>query len=274
MRRLSGVLAGADEVRSEAADGSVKVVDVRRADEYARGHVPGAVSMPLSSLLADDGPAAAARLFGSVGIGDEDRVAVYDDTFGALASRAAWTLEYIGHRGSVSLLGVTYGGWLSSGLDVEKGGGGTVATARAEHSASPRESMAATAAHVEASLGEEGGEGRTIILDNRERLNYLEQHIPGAVSMPYRMLGSPGGAVLKPAALVRRLFENRGVSAGREVVTYCGSVGTLSGLAYYALREAGIGPARLYVRSFREWKELGKPVERQADANYWDLSAE
>ena len=268
MRRLSGVLAGADEVRSEVGDGSIKVIDVRRADEYAAGHVPGAVSMPLSSLLADDGAASAARLFGSLGIGDEDRVAVYDDTFGALASRVAWTLEYIGHRGGVSLLGVTYAGWRSTGLDVQEGKADH-AGARADHSAVQRESMAATASYVEESIGR----GGTVLLDNRERLNYLEQHIPGAVSMPYRMLGSPD-AVLKPAPLMRRLFENRGVSPGKEVVTYCGSVGTLSGLAYYALREAGMAPARLYVRSFREWKELKKPVERQEHANYWDLSAE
>ena len=271
MRRLSGVLAGADEVRSEVGDGSIKVIDVRRADEYAAGHVPGAVSMPLSSLLADDGAGPAARLFGSLGIGDEDRVAIYDDTFGALASRVAWTLEYIGHRGDVSLLGVTYGGWRASGLDVQEGGGPAAGGggARAEHTAAPRESMAASASYVEESLGS----GGTVLLDNRERLNYLEQHIPGAVSMPYRMLGSPG-RVLQPAGRMRRLFENRGVGGGKEVVTYCGSVGTLSGLAYYALREAGIAPARLYVRSFREWKELKKPVERQEHANYWDLSAE
>ena len=263
-----GVLAGADEVRSEAGDRSIKVIDVRRADEYAAGHVPGAVSMPLSSLLADDGAAGAARLFGSLGIGDEDRVAIYDDTFGALASRAAWTLEYIGHRGAVSLLDVTYAGWRSSGLDVQEGRADPPG-ARAEHSAAPRESMAASASYVEEAIGR----GGTILLDNRERLNYLEQHIPGAVSMPYRMLGSPD-AVLKPAALLGRLFENRGVSPGTEVVTYCGSVGTLSGLAYYALREAGMAPARLYVRSFREWRELKRPVERQEHANYWDLSAE
>lgn len=265
---MSGVLAGADEVRSEVGDGSIKVIDVRRADEYAAGHVPGAVSMPLSSLLADDGAASAARLFGSLGIGDEDRVAVYDDTFGALASRVAWTLEYIGHRGGVSLLGVTYAGWTSSGLDVQEGRADHTG-ARASHAAAPRESMAATASYVEESIGR----GGAVLLDNRERLNYLEQHIPGAVSMPYRMLGSHD-AVLKPAALLGRLFKNRGVSPGKEVVTYCGSVGTLSGLAYYALREAGMAPARLYVRSFREWKELKKPVERQEHANYWDLSAE
>jgi len=59
-----------------------------------------------------------------------------------------------------------------------------------------------------------------------------------------------------------------------EAITYCGSVGTLSGLAYCALRSSGMGNVRLYVRSFREWKGLEKPLEAQADANYWDLSAE
>jgi len=30
----------------------------------------------------------------------------------------------------------------------------------------------------------------------------------------------------------------------------------------------------LYVRSFKEWKNLEKPTSKQEDADYWDLSAE
>ena len=71
-----------------------------------------------------------------------------------------------------------------------------------------------------------------------------------------------------------RLLSNRGVSGDSEIITYCGSVGTLSGLAYYALKSAGLPNAKLYVRSFKEWKNLQKPTETQEDANYWDLSAE
>jgi thiosulfate/3-mercaptopyruvate sulfurtransferase len=48
----------------------------------------------------------------------------------------------------------------------------------------------------------------------------------------------------------------------------------LSGLAYYALRMGGVKKIRLYSRSFKEWKKLGKPIEEFKDANYWDLSAE
>jgi thiosulfate/3-mercaptopyruvate sulfurtransferase len=45
-------------------------------------------------------------------------------------------------------------------------------------------------------------------------------------------------------------------------------------LAYYALKSVGLPNVKLYVRSFKEWKNLEKPIAKQQDANYWDLSAE
>lgn len=39
-----------DELQARLRDGSVLVVDVRPADEYAAGHVPGAVSVPVSEI--------------------------------------------------------------------------------------------------------------------------------------------------------------------------------------------------------------------------------
>ena len=112
-----------------------------------------------------------------------------------------------------------------------------------------------------------------ILIDNRERLNFLEQHIPGAISLPYRTLAF-NDKILRPKEEMKRLLDNRGVTENSEIITYCGSVGTLSGLAYYALKSAGLSNTKLYVRSFKEWKNLQKPTEKQEDANYWDLSAE
>ena len=112
-----------------------------------------------------------------------------------------------------------------------------------------------------------------ILIDNRERLNFLEQHIPGAISLPYRTLATKD-KILRPKDDMKRLLENRGITENSEIITYCGSVGTLSGLAYYALKSAGLPNTKLYVRSFKEWKNLQKPTEKQEDASYWDLSAE
>lgn len=53
MRDVNGVIeVDFDEVRKGVADGSMLLVDVREPHEYAAGHVPGAVSFPLSTFDA------------------------------------------------------------------------------------------------------------------------------------------------------------------------------------------------------------------------------
>ena len=255
----------ADSLRSAIRDRSVRVIDVRREDDYKQGHIPTAVNIPLATLLADDSPETVLKLVSSVGIDDETDVVVYDDTFGALASRIAWTLEYIGHS-NVTLLDITYGKWKSLGLENDAK---IPDVQRAEHSLKLTPNIMATHTHLDHAMEK----NNVMLLDNRERLNFLEQHTPGAISLPYRMLATPD-KILRPQQDMKRLLENRGISGDSEIITYCGSVGTLSGLAYYALRSAGMYDVKLYVRSFREWKNLKKPIAKQEDANYWDLSAE
>ena len=41
---------GIDEYITEANERGITVVDVREPNEFARGHIPGAVNMPLSTL--------------------------------------------------------------------------------------------------------------------------------------------------------------------------------------------------------------------------------
>ena len=253
-----------DSLRSEIRDKSVRVIDVRRQEDYKQNHIPTAVNLPLANLLSDDSPERVLKLFNSLGIDDETSVVVYDDTFGALASRVAWTLEYIGHS-DVSLLETTYSKWKSLGLENETQ---TPDIQSKTHSLKLKPEILATSDYLENSKEKE-----VILIDNRERLNYLEQHIPGAISLPYRTLAT-NDKILRPKEDMKRLLENRGVSDNSEIITYCGSVGTLSGLAYYALKSVGLPNVKLYVRSFKEWKNLQKPTQKQEDASYWDLSAE
>lgn len=254
-----------DSLRSAIHDKSVRVVDVRREEDYKQNHIPTAVNLPLASLLADDSPKNALKLVNSMGIDDDTSVVVYDDTFGALASRVAWAMEYLGHS-DVSLLETTYSKWKSLGLENDAK---TPEIQKTEHSLSLRSGILATHNYLDSAKEKDG----IILIDNRERLNFLEQHIPGAISLPYRTLASHG-KILRPQKDMKRLLENRGITNNSEIITYCGSVGTLSGLAYYALKSAGLHDVKLYVRSFREWKELKKPTVKQDDASYWDLSAE
>lgn len=270
MCSLSGldvaVMTSADSLRSGIRDKSMVAVDARRPEEYGRAHVPGARNLPLSEILSDDSPERVAKLAGSLGIDDETHVVVYDDTFGALASRIAWTLQYVGHS-DVTLLDTTFGRWQSLGLETDLK---SVDVSPRQHEAKTIPDMVATHDYLEQAAKTRDD---VVLLDNRERLNFLEQHIPGAMNIPYRTLAGLDRILRNPGDMAR-LFANRGITTDSEIITYCGSVGTLSGLAYYALKSAGFSNARLYVRSFKEWKNLQKPTARQEDANYWDLSAE
>lgn len=261
----SKITTDVDSLRSEIRDKSVRVIDVRREDDYKQDHIPTAVNLPLATLLSDDNPERVLKLVNSMGIDDEMPVVVYDDTFGALASRVSWTLEYIGHS-NVTLLDTTFGNWKSLGLESDS----TIPDIQnKEHSMKLQPNILATSDYLESAKEKND----VILIDNRERLNFLEQHIPGAISLPYRTLATED-KILRPKNDMKRLLENRGVNGDSEIITYCGSVGTLSGLAYYALKSVGLSNAKLYVRSFKEWKNLQKPTEKQEDASYWDLSAE
>ena len=258
-------ITSADSLRSEIRDKSVRVIDVRREEDYKKNHIPTAINLPLAHLLSDDSPERVIKLFQSMGIDDETPVVVYDDTFGALASRVAWTLEYLGHK-DVSLLEMTYGHWKELGLENDQE---IPSFQSKQHSMNLQPKILASANYLEESKEKKN----VLLIDNRERLNYLEQHIPGAINIPYRTLAS-ADKILRPKEEMKRLLENRGVSENSEIITYCGSVGTLSGLAYYALKSVNLSNVKLYVRSFKEWKSLEKPIEKQEHANYWDLSAE
>jgi thiosulfate/3-mercaptopyruvate sulfurtransferase len=259
------IICDADTLQILIREKTVRIVDVRKEEEYQQEHIPTAVSIPLAHLLKKDTPEEVVNIMQNAGISDKMPVVVYDDTFGALAARVAWTFQYAGHI-NTALLEMTFSQWKNLGLPIEKK---TNNFPRVEHSLNVNDEIHADSFYVD-DIKEQPNK---ILLDSRERLNFLTEHIPGAKNIPYTMLGS-NGSIFRNAEEIKRFIENRGISTDSEIITYCGSVGTLSGLAYYALKLAGVKNVKLYSKSFREWKSLGKPKEEFKDANYWDLSAE
>ncbi len=262
---LQDIITSADILRTLIRKNSVRVVDVRKEDDYKKEHIKTAISIPLARVLDNDTPQKIVLLLEQSGISDKTPVVVYDDTFGALAARVAWTFQYVGHA-NTSLLETTFANWKSYGFETEKK---INVFPKAKHSLRVNNDIFANYDEVEKAKTEQN----KILVDSRERLNFLSEHIPGATNLPYTMLGT-SESILREPQEIKRFMENRGISKDDEVITYCGSVGTLSGLAYYALRMGGVKKIRLYSRSFKEWKKLGKPIEEFKDANFWDLSAE
>ncbi|MGI0019764.1 MAG: rhodanese-like domain-containing protein [Nitrososphaera sp.] len=259
------IICDADTLRTLVRKKAVRVVDVRKAEDYDAGHIPTAVSLPLARLLEDDRPERVIQLLQEFGVAERMPVVIYDNTFGALAARVAWTFQYVGHS-NTALLEMTFKQWQELGLEVEVRPNSFKRTA---HPLAIKSEMYADAQYVEAAQSQQG----KLLVDSRERLNFLTEHIPTARNIPYTMLGA-GGNILRKSDELKRMIENRGIAQDSEIITYCGSVGTLSGLAYYALKLAGYNNVKLYPKSFKEWKSLGKPKDEFKEANYWDLSAE
>jgi thiosulfate/3-mercaptopyruvate sulfurtransferase len=259
------IICDADTLRTLIRKKAVRVVDVRRAEDYEAGHIPTAVSLPLARLLEDDRPERVVQLLQEFGVTEKMPVVIYDNTFGALAARIAWTFQYVGHS-NTALLEMTFKQWQELGLEVETRPN---SFKRTDHPLAIKSEMYADAQYVEAAQSQQG----KLLVDSRERLNFLTEHIPTARNIPYTMLGERG-SILRKSDELKRMIENRGIAPDSEIITYCGSVGTLSGLAYYALKLAGYNNVKLYPKSFKEWKSLGKPKDEFKEANYWDLSAE
>lgn len=94
------------ELKTRIADGA-SVVDVREADEYTSGHVPGATSVPLSTLTVNT-----------------DAFADAGTTYvicqaGGRSMRACEHLASLGKK-VVNVAGGT-GAWIASGFDVVVG---------------------------------------------------------------------------------------------------------------------------------------------------------
>ena len=52
-----------DAVRIKINDDSVRLIDVRREEEYNQGNIPNAGNLPIASLLSGDSPESAEKLF-------------------------------------------------------------------------------------------------------------------------------------------------------------------------------------------------------------------
>jgi len=192
------------------------------------------------------------------GVSDGGAVVVYDDADSTVAARAWWLLRYFGHRGCQVLDG-GYQAWAAAGGQVATGecrpGAGDF-TARPGH-------MPVLDADEAASLARRGA-----LLDARARDRYRGQrepidpvagHIPGALSAPTTANIGPDGRFL-PAAGLRARFATLGAAAGAGLVgAYCGS-GVTAAHEVLALELAGI-PASLYVGSWSNWvADPARPV--------------
>jgi thiosulfate/3-mercaptopyruvate sulfurtransferase len=265
------LLIAAEELsRAVAGDGSVRplLLDLRTPDAYAAGHIPGALHLDLFGVsLIDTDPAPLKafmwmieHLFATRGVTASTPVVVYDDQSGIRAARAFWFLEYFGHP-SVRVLDGGFGAWTRGGFPITR----DAAPATVSDWTGTRDrAVIATWRDVNTAIGQPGA----VLLDARTDGEYRGTTVraarggavPGAVHIEWtRNLGPD--AAFKPAAELKQMYEEAGVTPNREVITYCQG-GYRAAHSYLALRLLGYPKVRNYVGSWKEWGDrVDLPIE-------------
>ena len=237
---------------------------------YDMGHIPGARFVALSEIavtregiLNELPPAAALKsLFERTGVSDDSRVILYGDTSVLPATRAYFTLDYLGHGNSTSLLDGGLPKWTAESRPVAKD---TPEVKQGKFTPRPRPELVVdiNAAKDLSFAATNAPAASPVLVDARTTEEFKggtqasseiprPGHIPGAANV-YWMQGqaSKSDMSLLPEAGLRKLYESAGVTPDRPAVTYC-NTGMQASQSYFTLKYLGYD-VRMYDGSFSEW---------------------
>jgi len=251
-----------------ASGASPTLLDLRPAEQYADGHLPGAVHLDIwgiSLIDTDPTPLRAflwiiEHLLAERGVNADRPVVLYEETSGTRAARAFWFLEFFGHP-DVRVLDGGVRAWTAAGLPLSHQ---HVAPTPTTWTGTRRTELLATWKDVHDRLGKEDA----AILDTRSNAEYdgtlvraaRGGAIPGAIHLEWKQSLGPDGA-FRPAADLKAMFEQAGVTPDREVVPYCQG-GYRAAHSYLALRLLGFPRLRNYLGSWKEWGDRTElPIE-------------
>ena len=275
------ILVSTEWVAERGNDPSVVVAEVNTdlQEEYAKGHVPGAVGWGLHVDLEDQvkrdvpGVAQIEAVLGRSGIDNATTIVLYGDGNNRSATWAFWVLKYYRHE-DVRLMNGGRTRWVAEGRPLStEVPTPAVATYRA---GVPDRTLRAMKEYVVENLGNPA----VVPLDTRTYEEYAGQlvsapgtpqpdiyrkgRIPGAVHAPWDDGAAEDGS-FKPVHELREMYESKGLDPSKEVVPYC-RLGVRASYSWFVLKYLlGYPRVRNYDGSWNEWgNATGVPIETDA----------
>ncbi|MFQ3615427.1 MAG: sulfurtransferase [Cyanobacteriota bacterium] len=267
----------ADWLLAHLDDPGVAIADCRFSllepdlgrQQYHQSHIPGAVYFDLNADLSGPvqrhggrhplpDPTALAQTLAAAGITrNETWVIAYDDSRLGFASRFWWLLRYLGHD-RVAVLDGGFSHWQAAGYPVTAATALSLPRQAGQFVPALRPEMVVDIETVKQRKDRAG----VVLVDSREGDRYrgerepidpIAGHIPGAVNYPWQEVTDEQGRVLSRQAQHQRwqsLFNNHEID---EVIVYCGS-GVTACVNLLSLEMAGWGgQSRLYAGSWSDW---------------------
>lgn len=265
------VVVPASWLRTHIRDRHLVVLDVTMSgmetpDAYGSGHIPGARSLDLHSIVTTDvGPNVLTmqlppvdslrKVLERLGVSDETTIVLYSTSrWVSPVARAFVTMDYLGLGSHTRILDGGYDAWKAAGGAVDTV---TATTVRGSLHLRPRSHVVADANDVRKLLGNDA----VTLVDARAPEFYdgtarghsatRVGHIPGAHNVYFLTLADSASSNYDTPEQARARFEAAGVRLDKPVIVYC-HIGQTASVDYVQLRRLGV-PVRLYDGSFEDW---------------------
>ena len=247
----AGLLMDTEQLAKRIDDENLRVIDVRPAKAYAKGHIPGAVHLGADDVIDPDSHVSGhllpnsvlAEKLGKLGIDRDTEVVLYDDKGGFHAARLFWMLEYFGHR-KAAILNGGIPKWVREDRSLSTEAPQVKAKSFALN-LTPRRAASADW------LLDHQEDQSSVLIDVRPAKLHKEGHIPWALSIPWKQ-NLTADATMKPARELLAHFTARGVTPDKNVAVHCQD-GKAAAHSYFTLRLLGFPRVRSYDRSWAEW---------------------
>jgi thiosulfate/3-mercaptopyruvate sulfurtransferase len=250
------ILVNVDVLEANLALPNQVIVDTRKVEDYDAGHIPGAISLPITAGggLFDIGgsgtdrtdlkPASEiAAVLGNAGLTENTRIVVYAHDIDTAAGRMFWMLEYLGATDVVMLNG-GISKWLADGRATS-----TTATTLAPTTfiAVVQPNTLVTKTDI---LAHYADTANYVIVDSRNYVDWQASHIPHSVNILVEDVLN-ADLTMKTQVELEALFAAKNIHTTQHIYTHC-YVGYRSSQGYFYFRLMGYNVAH-YDGSWAEW---------------------
>lgn len=251
---------------------NVKIIDVRKKEDYDLGHIPGAVRLTPNEVFQwEDSNGVKGMLpssdhiaiaLSSVGINEDDTVIFYDGNSNLWASRGLWALEVYGHEDS-RLLDGSWNYWSENSFPTTSE---SESVEKSDYKFSGNINSSLIAGFEE--ILEAVDDPSKIVCDTRSPDEYIGKdvradrggHIPGSENVNWVNAVDESGRFLS-AQNLQTIYESKGIKTDKAVYTLC-QTAVRATHTWFVLQELlGYDNVKVYDGSWIEWGNSDLPIE-------------
>ena len=244
---------------------NVKIIDIRKPENYAEGHIPGALNLSYKELQVEtngvkgmipSGDQIASKL-SSLGVESDDTIIIYDHIKNLWSTRFLWTLAVYGHEDTRMMDG-SYGLWEKEGKTVSTENP-SVKSTKYSFTGQARPELVIGIDQVLSSIDDKS----SVVLDTRSADEYAGRdvraerggHIPESIHVEWVQNVDEDGKFLS-ADKLKSLYGGASVTEELDIYTLC-QTAVRATHSWFVLEDLlGYDDVAVYDGSWTEWGNI------------------